>query len=72
PPTHLEIRDTSRFRPISDQQMVSAGQHSNPNLDDITYLGPYVEGQNVTVVCTSFGGILVFNSRNQINLVVML
>ena len=56
PPERLEVRETSQLRPISDQQIVSAGHHSDPSLNDITYLGPYVEGQNVTVVCTAYGG----------------
>lgn len=68
----MEIQDTSKFRPISDQQMVSVAvsggdssgsgrgesQHSNgnPNVNDITYVGPYIEGQNVTIICSAYGG----------------
>lgn len=55
PPTRLEIRDTSPSRPISDQQMMMSGnsKHSDPSM---TYMGPYSEGQNVTLVCSAYGG----------------
>lgn len=55
PPTRLEIRDTSPSRPISDQQMIMSGnsKHSDPS---VAYMGPYSEGQSVTLVCSAFGG----------------
>jgi len=58
PPTRLEIQDMSQSHPISDQQIPSPAEleSSRSVQNDITYMGPYIEGQNVTVVCTAFGG----------------
>lgn len=57
PPTRLEIRDTSPSRPISDQQIMMAGKnkHSDPT---VIYMGPYTEGQDLTLVCSAYGGNL--------------
>lgn len=57
PPTRLEIQYAAESRPISDQQIQSnVKQDSDSIQNDITFMGPYIEGQNVSIVCTAFGG----------------